>query len=126
MPIRLEEKARYPKNWKDIRAHILERANNKCERCSVKNHVYGYWKGETFQELEGEPTQQWDAMTLDGIKIIRIVLTVAHLDHIPENCADNNLQALCQRCHNRLDMPSRVAGRKERKEMAIGQMKLEL
>lgn len=29
----------------------------------------------------------------------RVVLTVAHLDHQPENCADDNLKAMCQRCH---------------------------
>jgi len=33
----------------------------------------------------------------------RVVLTVAHLDHRPENCADENLKALCQRCHLRYD-----------------------
>jgi hypothetical protein len=39
-----------------------------------------------------------DAQLCDG-KVIRIVLTVAHLDHTPENNADSNLRALCQRCH---------------------------
>ena len=29
----------------------------------------------------------------------RVVLTVAHLDHVPENCAPENLKAMCQRCH---------------------------
>jgi hypothetical protein len=33
----------------------------------------------------------------------RIVLTVAHLDHQPENCVDENLKAMCQRCHLRYD-----------------------
>jgi len=125
MPIRPEERQRYPKNWKDIRSHILERAGNKCERCDAPNHTYGYWMDDVFHCL-GEPSQEWDAVRLDGIKTIRIVLTIAHLDHTPENCADENLQALCQRCHNRLDMPSRVAGRKERKEIADGQLKLEI
>ena len=27
------------------------------------------------------------------------MLTTAHLDHTPENCSDDNLKALCQRCH---------------------------
>jgi hypothetical protein len=35
-----------------------------------------------------------------------VVLTVAHLgDPSPENCADDNLKAMCQRCHLRYDMP---------------------
>jgi hypothetical protein len=34
------------------------------------------------------------------------VLTVAHLgDPSPENCADDNLKAMCQRCHLRYDAP---------------------
>ena len=45
---------------------------------------------------------------------VLIVLTVAHLDHTPENCADENLAALCQRCHNRYDAPNRRRGVKER------------
>ena len=32
-----------------------------------------------------------------------VILTVAHLDHQPENCAPGNLKAMCQRCHLRYD-----------------------
>ena len=32
-----------------------------------------------------------------------VVLTVAHLDHTPENCDDANLRAMCQGCHLRYD-----------------------
>jgi hypothetical protein len=38
------------------------------------------------------------------------VLTVAHLDHAPEDCADANLKALCQVHHNRHDAANRRAG----------------
>jgi hypothetical protein len=48
-----------------------------------------------------------------------VVLTVAHLDHTPENCADDNLKAMCQRCHNRYDMPKRRAGIRERARAAL-------
>ena len=41
-----------------------------------------------------------------------IVLTIAHLDHTPENCSDDNLKALCQRCHNRYDAEHRKQTRK--------------
>lgn len=36
---------------------------------------------------------------LTEILPIVIVLTIAHLDHQPENCADDNLRAMCQRHH---------------------------
>lgn len=77
MPIKPENRKRYPKNWKQIRAAILTRARYRCEWCGVENH--------TTVERSGNPT--------------RIVLTIAHLDHTPENCAPENLRALCQRCH---------------------------
>lgn len=33
----------YPENWKtEIRPAILERANNCCEFCGVKNYSVGY------------------------------------------------------------------------------------
>ena len=39
MPILPENKSRYPKNWKQIRADILKRANNKCEFCGIENYT---------------------------------------------------------------------------------------
>lgn len=92
MPIRPENKARYPKNWPEISAKIRARAGNKCEDCGVENYSIR-----------------------DGSKI---VLTVAHLDHTPENCDDDNLRAWCQRCHNRYDMPMRRKGITERAKAA--------
>lgn len=88
MPIRPENKARYPKDWKQISLRIRARAGNKCEDCGVENYSMR-----------------------DGAKI---VLTVAHLDHTPENCADDNLRAWCQRCHNRYDAPMRRQGISDR------------
>ena len=93
MPIKPENKHRYPANWKEIRERILKRANDCCEFCGVKNHTH------RFNQKTGK-----DAY---------IVLTIAHLDHIPEHCEDDNLRALCQRCHNRYDAEHRKQTRKE-------------
>lgn len=41
----------------------------------------------------------------------KVVLTVAHLDQRPWNMAPENLLALCQVCHNRLDAPYRARNR---------------
>ena len=87
MPIRPENRSRYPKNWEQIRVEILERANNCCEFCGVENH-----------------TMRLNPKT--G-KNVRIILTIAHLDHEPEHCDPENLRALCQRCHNRYDAEHR-------------------
>ncbi len=93
MPIKPENRGRYPKDWKEIRAAILKRANNRCEFCGVKNHTY------RMNEKTG--------------KMARIVLTIAHLDHTPENCDPSNLRALCQRCHNQYDMKHRAETRSQ-------------
>ena len=96
MPIRPENKARYPANWQAIRAEIKERSGDRCEgspgypECRVPNGAPHPVTGST------------------------VVLTVAHLDHMPENVEPANLRHWCQRCHNTYDALTRAAGRKAR------------
>ena len=97
MPIKPENKQRYPKNWKDIRASILERAHNCCEFCGKENHSY------FVNEKTG--------------KTVKVVLTIAHLDHTPEHCEPENLRALCQACHNRYDAKHRAETRLNSKKV---------
>lgn len=58
MPIKPENKARYPSNWKEIRVRILNRAGDCCEQCRVANGdviVRGIDKDAgAFQRLEGD------------------------------------------------------------------------
>jgi 5-methylcytosine-specific restriction endonuclease McrA len=92
MPISKENKARYPKNWKEIRSKILARAAS-CEWCNAKNYL---------------------PHPVTGSKVI---LTIAHIfDHSPENCDPNNLAALCQKCHNGHDAKTRSKNRKSRRD----------
>ena len=117
-PIRPEMKARYPKNWPEIRAQILERAQDRCEDCKVPNyaHVVRIKKGWY---------EDWMPCLEDDIGAVQIVLTIAHIkDPSPENCDPGNLKALCQRCHNRLDAPMRAAGIKSRAAEEAGQGEL--
>jgi len=99
-PIRPENRDRYPKNWCRIRAEILKRAGNACEWCGARN-------GTIHPETGAY-----------------VVLTIAHLDHTPENCDPENLRALCQRCHNEYDAPVRAAGIKRRRHEKAGQEEL--
>lgn len=39
MPIKPENRARYPKNWPEIRAVILNRSSNRCEKCKAPNRT---------------------------------------------------------------------------------------
>jgi 5-methylcytosine-specific restriction endonuclease McrA len=94
--------SKYPANWlTEIRPRILERAGNRCEKCGAANY-------------EPHP-----------ITGSRVVLTIAHLhDPDPSNCDDDNLAALCQRCHNRLDAPMRAANRRKTLARKSGQLSL--
>ena len=95
MPIKPENKKRYPKNWNDIRMQILERAGTCCEFCGVPNHSYRY-----------NPKTGRKAY---------IVLTIAHLNEVIEDVSPSNLRALCQRCHNKYDAKMRLQHRMETK-----------
>ncbi|MDE2105505.1 MAG: hypothetical protein KGL39_50225 [Patescibacteria group bacterium] len=129
MPIRPENRARYPKNWPQISAEIRGRAGNRCEECGVANGELGArWHdgtwlpaipdGDNGIRLQWPRPGEYRLFRHGGIaadlKIVRIVLTVAHLDHTPENCDPGNLRAWCQRCHNRYDAAARRAGIRER------------
>jgi hypothetical protein len=106
MPIRPENKARYPKDWKAISAAIRARASDRCE-CGGE---CGLHHDRRCIERNGQP-----ATFAKG----KIVLTVAHLDHTPENCDPKNLKAMCQRCHNRYDSKNRRKGIIERKTVPL-------
>ena len=103
MPVDMK---RYPANWKAVSQRIRERDGHCCKFCGVPDRAVGYRLPDgQFIEIETHTADDFEA---DGHKVIRIVLTVAHLsDPDPHNCADENLAALCQRCHNRLDAPMR-------------------
>ena len=115
MPIKPENKVRYPKNWKEISEDIrFNRAGNRCEVCGVKNYELGgrdssgnWHKAHPVKERKCRlvwPKQgnEWWCGDSDNplmLRIVKIILTVAHLDHTPENCDYDNLKAMCQSCH---------------------------
>lgn len=120
VPIKPENRSRYPRDWKEIRKRILERAGHKCEDCGVPNYSY-----------RNKTTDAWttDEMLVeswleDGEQATRIVLTIAHRDHTPENCAEDNLRAWCQRCHLAYDHDHHQANASQtrRKGKAMGDL----
>lgn len=103
MPIKPENRARYPANWTAIRQRILERATHRCEQCGVKNHAFGYRNAHGRFVDCGDAYEAESMAAFHGARALQIVLTIAHLDHTPEHCEDDNLRALCQRCHLHYD-----------------------
>lgn len=107
MPIKPENAMRYPADWRAIRAAILERAGHRCEwpGCGARNYAAGYWDRDAFIDVGIGVIDPRFAIQLAmlGHRLLRIVLTVAHLDHTPENSEPENLRAWCQRHHLRYD-----------------------
>jgi 5-methylcytosine-specific restriction endonuclease McrA len=131
MPIRPENKKLYPDNWNGIRQDILVRAKNKCEFCGAPNYYHAVrydGKAEYFYDI----ADAVDCLCrlehlfpeLQTMKIPKIILTIAHLDHDPTNNNYNNLKALCQKCHNNYDMKNRIKNRIENREKETGQITL--
>lgn len=126
MPIRAENKALYPKEWPVIAARVRAKAGNVCEYCGVPNYELGGrvhgggWRRamlvERLSRLEWPHPGDyaWCEGHPEKLRIVRIVLTVAHLNHDPTDCREENLKALCQLCHNRHDAPMRRRGIQER------------
>lgn len=141
MPIRPENRDRSPLDWKVISAAVRAEAGNRCEWCGVKNgamilrgtdnqggvslpayreaHAPVY--DHTYHAQTGEPIPgaNWDTFDANARGPVRVVLTVAHLDHNPANCDRSNLRALCQACHNAYDAPMRRRGIAERRKSAM-------
>ena len=85
------ERGRYPAGWKAIARAVKEEAGWKCERCGKQCR---------------RPGEPFDTH--------RNTLTVAHLDHTPENCARENLMAMCAPCHLRYDAAQHAESRRRR------------
>lgn len=143
MPIRPENAARYPADWK-LRSYFVRfvRAKGRCEWCGVAHGAVGYWLPNTDTDPDSSfsfiymsaraladtelrigdimPASQHGSLRLPAVKIIRIILTTAHVyDDRPEAASLLNLAALCQRCHNRHDMKKRRAGTWQRRRDAL-------
>ena len=117
MPIKPDQRARYPKDWKAISHAAKERAGWRCQHagCVARQYSIGIWHrpdgGEhRWAEQYAPPATHaearqlaaeafWEVQHVGGEKLTIIVLTVAHLNHTPEDCRPENLAAMCQRHH---------------------------
>lgn len=140
MPIRPDLKHLYGPTWrKEIRPRILEREQHRCKNCRKPNHATVHqivlpgramWWFELVRTPGADPTLQLrthrgeilPTLALELPLIpgydVRCVLTIAHLDHNPENMDDDNLAALCQWCHLHHDQQQHADSRATRKDSA--------
>lgn len=106
MPIRPEERGRYPDDWPQISDRIrFGRAEGRCEctgECGRDHH----------RQAGDDRCPRIHRALIPASLGKRVVLTVAHLNHIPEDCRDENLAAMCQGCHLRYDAPEHARNAK--------------
>lgn len=127
---------RYPKEWPAIRAGILLRALNRCERCLAPNgeviarhadgRSYMLDRGDVFDAETGAHLDLARGSEYDAERFVKVVLTVAHLDHDEAHNDPSNLAALCQRCHLNHDRADNHRRRRERVAAERGQAPLPL
>lgn len=99
MPIRPENRDRYPTDWPAISTRIKERAGWRCEcRGECGWSLCGTWADNGHRTVCRARHRQPHPITGSNV-----VLTTAHLDHTPENCDPDNLRAMCQGCHLHYD-----------------------
>jgi 5-methylcytosine-specific restriction endonuclease McrA len=122
------DRSLYPNDWDEISERIRKRAGDKCEECGAPNKAEivrgGHWSSwwRLFNPEFDEPHRH-----ILGPRVVRVVLTVAHMDHNTENSEDTNLRALCQRCHLRHDQGQHMrnaAATRRRKRVEAGQAEL--
>ena len=123
--------SRYPKNWKSIAATVKDCADWTCEQCERPCRRPGEHIDQLIERLNGS---KWSAELFQRVevgkfaytvlpKFGRFMLTVAHLDHIPENCDRPNLKALCTVCHCRMDLKA-MGQKRHLKREREGQLNL--
>lgn len=138
MPIAKHLRHFYGKTWRTVtRPRILKRATDergvtRCEQCGVPNHaevkrVGGYWLEEGASwalgvwrrwrtPAGGEYRERGDPP--GRLRVVRIVLTIAHVNNTPGDDRDENLLALCQYDHLHMDREFHKQTRTTRKDAA--------
>ena len=134
MPIRRELRALYPPHWRELSARVrFERAGGRCQGCGRPHLVQlrclpdGRWFDEalgSWRDRRGRPARWPDLVEATRLRITRVVLAAAHLDHDPSHNRLRNLRALCQRCHMLHDRPYHLAQRRltYRRRWALGDL----
>ncbi|MEN8444083.1 MAG: hypothetical protein ABG776_03610 [Cyanobacteria bacterium J06555_13] len=96
----------YPANWDELALQIKTEANWCCTDCGRPCRQ----PGEAVNALYERLPDSWKPLWWEAVGDVReprpgrFQLTVAHLDHVPQNCDRNNLKALCAPCHGTYDL----------------------
>lgn len=126
---------KYPSNWKsEIRPSILKRSEKLlygrqipcCEFCGVENGAIGYrdYLGIFCHSEQYLKVNSCGVGYIQHTGFLKIVLTIAHLDHDINNNENSNLAALCQKCHLNYDKEHHKKNAKESRKKKMGTLEL--
>jgi hypothetical protein len=131
MPIRPEFRHFYGHHWRtNIRPRILDRAGRRCELCRAPDRqvvirydeLPGWWfdikSGDAFRPDGSLAATVRGSEMPDTYRLVKIVITVAHLNHVAGDDRDENLKAMCQWCHLNYDKEHHHETRAHRKDSA--------
>lgn len=124
-------KERYPEDWKALRAKILERAHEACECTGQCGHQHPGGRcfapnGNVIVRAKAPHKRHLWMLHPHGAVCmgedcgaVKVVLTVAHLDHVEANNDPENLRAMCQFCHFALDREDNARRRSDGRARAV-------
>lgn len=128
MPISAENMSKYPggsiksKEWEAIKAFVRARSGDRCEKCGVRNHAFGWRDDEGGFHEEGDPRGPHKLLTNQGVKkLFLIVCTTAHVDNDLIDHSTTNLAFWCQQCHLRHDAKQHAAASALTRQAKVGQ-----
>ncbi|MEW6497923.1 MAG: HNH endonuclease [Cyanobacteriota bacterium] len=114
------DKLKYPQNWDAIANEVKNKAdwlclgcNKLCRKPKESCEDFSARTGYSLSDVTAHP-QRW-------------TLTVAHLNHVPMDCREENLKALCSVCHLAYDLEQHKktrSGKRYRDAEAGGQLTL--
>ena len=89
------DRTKYPAAWDEIARSVKDAAGWKCELCGRQCRFPG-----------------------DPFDTHRRTLTTAHINHVEADCSDENLVALCPKCHLAYDQARKKLQRLARQRIA--------
>lgn len=145
MPIAKHNMGKYPggsiksPEWRAIRERIGERSGWKCETCGAPHMTMiarGSYRGrdaymviDTCEVFDAETGLRMGRMRctseFGAHRVLKIVLTVAHLNHDEMDNRPENLAHLCQRHHLRLDAKHHARNAARTRRNRGGQLDME-
>ena len=109
IPIMAEHRWLYPIDWPELSKLIrFGRAKGRCEHCQRPHGQRVFHLGDgrwwdadrrQWRDGRGRRVRAPDAGVAAIVRVTRVYIACAHLNHDPTDNTARNLAALCQRCH---------------------------